>query len=242
MALEDPEKRFRQFLGIKFSVKRGYEYKRDYPEIAQLYRDGYTASQICDEMGIEPIKTNLNAVLYALRGNSNPGYGKIYEGLIPEDESSVLGLRNKSTGGQRGGAERVRRCIEEGLAPIPFTPEELSRYGKRGGNKNLEKRLGIHGLSGEETIKNARKGAETRGFTIMNPEELEFIQSLLEDPSYYHQPDSHPRYRGKPDYKKIKDILEEDLGIVRRRETLATLIKRKFPELLSEMKEKVLGE
>jgi hypothetical protein len=65
-------------------------------------------------------------------------------------------------------------CVNRHASPT-FHPEVCVKGGKKGGKKSFELRTGVHGLSSEEKIKNAKKGAKitseryAREFAVISP-------------------------------------------------------------------------
>jgi hypothetical protein len=124
----------RQQAAIRLAAATGDEIRRTFPEIAEEYRSGLTASELVVRHGLDQrygvsLRTATAAVRNAIRGYSGHGY-ESYQGLI---------------------ADRFERA---NLALA---------HDRRTGIEEYERKRGIHGLTREEKAAACRKGGLIRG-------------------------------------------------------------------------------
>lgn len=93
---------------LRVALSFGREIAEDNPEIAEMYREGFSHSKIADylldeaglRVGITSRTVLENAVQYALRGNPEGANRTAYSGLLDIDEYRMLSQRNRKNWGK----------------------------------------------------------------------------------------------------------------------------------------------
>jgi hypothetical protein len=153
---------------VASSISLGLLIQEDLPEIADLYREGYTQIEIVhlkklNEAYHVPVYIARAAVQRALSGHSGGFKIDPYPGLLSEKERKELEKQHRYEGRRRGGLEGGNKSYRESSGIFSEEYGERSEVSRRNALKSLEQKVGIHGLSREERIENSRKAVEARG-------------------------------------------------------------------------------
>jgi hypothetical protein len=111
---------------IKCACKVAMDIQKDYPGIAQDYRQmNIPTLNVCygisEDYGLKD-KTAEHYIWMALRGNSNPDKGELFEGLIEEEELFRIGEYHKRENLSRHRHVNARRTREDN------SQEKATRY------------------------------------------------------------------------------------------------------------------
>ncbi len=79
---------------LKKSINLGKILQNDYPEIAGLYREGYSLSKIIDELNIESVYA-IDGIQKAIIGHNGSFRIEAYEGLISKEERKKIEKERK---------------------------------------------------------------------------------------------------------------------------------------------------
>ena len=157
--------------------------QKDFPEIADAYREGRTHLQIVEDFDIvskydESLSVAKHAVYCAIRGYSG-NFGN-FEGLITDqNELERLCYEHHA----RCGRDMLKR--KQGA--FSLTLEERKKLASKVGRKNHELGIGIHAQTTKELKRNSAKGAIARGCVPWKSDELELVYRLSQFPEYqYH--------------------------------------------------------
>ena len=175
----------KQHGAVYHAVRIGRILVNDHPEIADMYREGMSYSEIVENLDVE-VEHNAskevarNSIYRAIRGHDG-SIGAKYGGLI-SDLDELVGLEHE-------------HYVENGKkAAKSINQETGERYvvegARKGGRKIVELRLGIYSLQ-----------------TLWRNGETESAYLLSLDPYYQHQKGAN---KGKGDWKEIAEVLNED--------------------------------
>ncbi len=159
---DDNELTPKQVRAIKLGVDLGKTFQNKHPEIVGLYRNGYSLSEIREELDI-PSKYGVServaraGVHRAIIGhNGNLGI-EAYDGLISEEERERIGREHRLEGSRivgcntRDGKKGIHgRTVEQRF-------KDGSKGGKISGSRVYENGIGIHGRSSEQMEEDGRK-------------------------------------------------------------------------------------
>ena len=206
-----------QITAIKRGVGLGRTLQKDYPEIADLYRQGYTLQKIVEKLDIKShynVSNNVacSGVHRAITGyHSNPKDG-FYDGLMDDNERESISRKHI----QKNGVKVGYMFLKERKGLFGITPKQLAEAGRKGGHKAGTKlyreKRGIHGRTPEQHREDSKKGARkgglksaiARGFVLWTEEELALAYQLSQQPKYqYHK----GQYKGKSNLIKIIEEL-----------------------------------
>lgn len=177
---DDPIIRLRQKLVIGLNIELGRTLHVTHPEIAELYRQGHTRSDIADELGVSGVygvskNVAISAVGFALRGyEGHLEWVSLdrYNGLLSDEELDRIAIEHNRECGKVIGQE----MYEKGIGIHGRSTEERSAAGRKGGRLAFENGLGIFGISPERKREIASKVGQRHyeqgtGFFAMTPEE-----------------------------------------------------------------------
>jgi hypothetical protein len=197
-----------QYLAITEALELAIQLQKDYPQIADMYREGKTRQEISDELrilsqyGIKSENVAVRAVGHALAGYTKPNFPHPFEGLMPGSELERLSREHIQTNGHEG------RIAKKGV--FSLTPEQTRANAILGGQASYENGLGINGYTPEERKKVSKKAVESRGelpwVEGLDKKgrhylgEVEYVMHLCEDPAYQHPSGQH---QGKPNWRII---------------------------------------
>jgi hypothetical protein len=188
--MEDNTNFSREQVGaITRSMELGRTLQKEHPEIAIIY--GYHPQtdipkmlDIQSEYGVSDDVARIG-VRYAINGHEGGFRIEGYVGLISdEEEREWIGREHNVQSGQRGG----RKQYEQGLGIHGRTAEQMSEDGREagliGGQIAYEQGIGVHGRTAEQMSKDGRKSAIARGLTPWSDEEKEFAYMLSQEQDY----------------------------------------------------------
>jgi len=161
-----------QISAIRRTIRLGFTLQNDYPEVAELYKQGSTQREIVETLGLQSkydVSRSIieNAVGRAIGGHSGGFDVKPYDGLLPPEEREKLvrdhrqecGIKSGALYGALGG----KKLYEEKRGVHAFTREERKVVGRRGGNKLYADRKGVHSMTSEELSDAGRRGGNISG-------------------------------------------------------------------------------
>ena len=186
---------------IKRSIELGRTLQQEHPEIADLYRQGYTLPDIVGELDIrtEYDVSNMVAqggVRRVLSGHNGSLGIRNYDGFLSKEEIERLGKEHMSEAGlrtyregmgiyamtpkQKRAASKMggRTAYEEGRGFHVMIPKEKKETAKMGGNKSYKEGKGIFGRTKEKISRNNREGGKRsyhlgKGAHALTPTEKE---------------------------------------------------------------------
>src|SRR3989344_4647842 len=167
-----------QIGGIRLTREIGSRLQKDFPEIADDYRNGMTSPEIIQKYKIHlrygiTIQIAKESVYCALYGNEG-GFGTVpYKGLF---------------------SERERKRVSGEHAQI---------YHSAGGRKTLELRVGVHGRTAEQRKEDHKKIISVKG-EVSWEDEIDTLFSLVQNPEYQFQ---QGPYKGRINTRLIAEKL-----------------------------------
>lgn len=181
--MKDKKLTNRQIAAMHINIELGMTLQQDHPEIAELYKKGYTLSKIVDKLNI---MSDYNASSEVARVGvycAIAGYdGKLgidsYNGLINSAERTRIGKEHI----KKVGIDLAKKMRKERKGIFTWTREQHSEAGKKGG------------------IKGGRRSVIARGFTLWTEDEISLAYQLSQQPEYQW---SEGKYKGKLNLKKI---------------------------------------
>ena len=234
----------KQIIAIRLERKIGKEIARDYPEIADDYRQSSTLKNIVQDYKFsEKYELSENTAQIATL--------RALEILISKEERQILGKEHIRKEGlkkyeegrgmfslsyedleewRRIGREKGqpisckiagRKVYNEKKGIFSRSKEKMKEDGIKGGKRLYELGLGIHAQSGEEKRKFNKMGLLARGYTPFSDEEKRYFFELCENPRYQH---SIGARKGRPDYRLISEEIEKRYRIKRTTATLNNLM------------------
>jgi hypothetical protein len=175
--------------GMIFSVQLGRKLQGEYPVIADDYRSGESMAEIIRKYDLTEIynvtyETARMAVRYALGGYDGQikiAKGDGFPGLIEsiEEKKKIANEHNSATGRKVG---LDLRDSKKGIFALSSATK--SEIGRKSGNAQLEKGIGIHAQTIDERRRLGRVAAESQGKTVFSDEEVAFIKEKIIDPEY----------------------------------------------------------
>ena|SRR3989344_875507 len=173
------------------------------PGIADLYRNGFSYSQIAEQLEIagsyKVSKGTANAIVcMAIKGHKEDYGMPALAGLISEDEQSRLAKIHREESGRNNGKDSLKRKV----GMHAQTPQERSEHSLR----NYRNGRGLGGLSHEARVKigkkAGRKTALVKGYTpwkeAENDREIperDFLGYLSYSPYFIYTTGSHQKKR-----------------------------------------------
>jgi len=162
---------------IRKCIELGRTLQKDYPEIADLYRNGMFQGEISDQLGTASHygvsqKVAKNAVGYAITGSGEMWDLKPYGGLISEEERKNIAKQHKQRNNQI--------LYEQHKGAHGRTLEQRIAHGHKGGTNAFAQNKGIHGRSLEQMRADGIKGGRSsyeqgKGIHAQTPEERKKI-------------------------------------------------------------------
>ena len=201
----------KQFGVIKKGTKLGQTLQQDYPDIAKLWEQFGSYSEVADYLNIQlEYRVGCNvaklAVVMAISGYEGCFRIPAYEGLITKEEKEKIATKHLQEG--------RRKTYEEGMGVHGRTSEQHREDGSKGGCKTYKERIGVHGRNSEQRTEDSSKGGREvykkglgiyrrnseqhredsrkgareacilQGFTLWTSEEEEFAYQLSQQPEY----------------------------------------------------------
>lgn len=201
----------KQIVAIRKSLELATQLQRDFPEIADDFRNGVYTSEIVSKYNLiqrygVSREVAQGAVYRALRGYKG-GFGlDSYNGLINEGELEKLSKEHQSRSGSYFGPITYEKRL--GIFSIP--EEEMKdickKAGKIGGKKIVELRLGIHGRTLEQMSEDGKTAVIARGQVPWEHNEGEYAYNLSQRSAYRIQKGPG---KGKINTKLIAEEINE---------------------------------
>lgn len=187
---------------IKKSIGLGKTLQKEHPEIAELYKKGYSLLKIVEKINVQleygvGNSVSSSGVHRAIVGHCG-GFGiEAFKGLIPnKEEREEIGRKHR--------VECSQKIYEEGKGIHGRTAEKIIEDARKGGNisgrKNYEKGKGVHGRSTKQMSEDGRKSAIARGLVLWIDEEMKSVCQLSLKTEFQH---SKGRNKGTPNYELI---------------------------------------
>lgn len=177
-----------QVHAIRYAINLGFKIQKDFPEIADDYRNKHSASAIVAKYSLDTfygVKTILaeKAVNRALRGyDGHLKVGKLetYPGLIEAEEMKALGVEHQQENRSRMG----NTVVKEGKGIFALSVERRREIARERGAQTLAAKTGIHAMTFEERVEHGRRNALLRGQKPYTDQEIDLVAKLMEDPKY----------------------------------------------------------
>ena len=176
----DTRIRARQKGIIALDIELGRTIQQDHSEVAELYRQGRTHSQIVAELNLCEVydvsnkvaKTAVHFALAGYKGHLEWVTLDQYVGLLSNEELDKIATEHNAECGRTIGQE----TYEKGLGIFSMTPEERSEAGRKGGRVAFEEGTGVFSIGPERRREIASKVGQRHyeqgtGFFSMTPEE-----------------------------------------------------------------------
>jgi|GEM_PF-2343795 hypothetical protein len=222
---------------LRRAISLGQNVKRDFPEIAQAYRDGKTLAEIVEkynltERYVAQKKVAPRAVHYALTGYGGGLDLEPYQGLISDPEERVrLCKEHLRAAGKKRGEEATRNGSGIHAYPPGESRDKQPEYyhGQRGGLISKERKVGAMGLSGEQHRQNGLLGGLLgtikRGNVPWEDEERRYVWELAQEPDFQYQRGRRVVVESSKIARQINMIYHNGKW-VRTPESIETIIKR----------------
>jgi hypothetical protein len=211
---------------IKRSISLGRQLNQDHPELLTMYRSGSTLNQISEKLELCAVynvtpEVARGAVSHALRGHKGQNNLPAYAGLASPEELDRLTAEHKLQGFLRADLPKHMDSAQatarsRGVAIYGIPKERLRKLGRAGGGisgkHNLDRKIGIFSLKGEELSEVSRMGVIASGKTpwmqgdLNRPSELDFALMLSEMLEYRHQGD---KSEGRPNWRLIAETVNQ---------------------------------
>lgn len=201
-----------RWAAIRKSIHLGRMLIEEHPEIADLWRQGFSRPEIIRRLNI---KQDYDVSEYIARGGvCRAIYGheggfdtESYEGLLPdaEERKRIFDEHHRETG---------IKILKQKVGLYGRTPDQHSkdshRGGSKGGRRAYELKVGVHARTPEQLSKDNTKASHmaliSRGYILWSDEEKEEAYRLSQQPEYIWQESTRP---GTPNYRKIAERLNE---------------------------------
>jgi hypothetical protein len=202
-----------QAKALRAILMRARELQALYPEVATLYREGNTCTQIKDYLVGEGVEGRcLDKVIgYIIRGHDGGLGVDSYEGLIPDEKEREEIAHTHHT-------ENGESLTQNGLG-IHGRPKDkriidARKAGQAAGRVVKERGLGFCGMTREKLAVVSQKGVQRRGDTswegsyseLTGKSEEDYLQDCATLRTYIIQ--SGPN-KGRHDCKGLADVLNE---------------------------------
>lgn len=204
----------KQIGAIKKSLEIGRRLTQEHPEIAKLYKCGYSQPEIVSYLDLAKKYHTTNVIARVSVSHALRGYdGHLeqilddqYNGLLDDNELDLLLQEHNSAGGSKGGKASLQKRRNDKSGIHGLSSKQLKDNGIKGGQKCYDEKIGIHSLSRKERQSNSKKGTIALGFVNWTDKENAYLKSLVSDEKYqYHK----GRHFGKPNYPKITQELNQ---------------------------------
>lgn len=186
-----------QAAAIKTAAKLGVRLQIEHPEVAELYRRGFSYRRIQSHLSIPELYGTTEAVALNAARCAIAGYAG---GLGIEQYDGIIALEELKTLEQAHQKENQRAAKENKLGIWGLSKEQLKRTGK----KALEQKLGVHSFTHEELREASALGSIARGYIQWTEEEIQDAVSMSQSPEYQHH---SGRVIGRPNMELIAQVL-----------------------------------
>ncbi|HJX50305.1 hypothetical protein A3K73_00335 [Candidatus Pacearchaeota archaeon RBG_13_36_9] len=184
-----------QIGAIKEAARVGKLLQRDFPGIAEDYRNGFTGLQIAEKHRLSKIynineKIAIVSISCALGGNNGAYRSEKYGGLI-EDYSELKRLSKEHKGRDKSPAvlnklKRLgKKAYREKTGIHGLSDEDRSAFSRDGGKETKKRETGLFGMTSEERKEASRKANLSLGHILWSDEERDFAYQLSQNPEYH---------------------------------------------------------
>ena len=157
----------RQYAALKGSINLGRVLQEEHQGIVDFFRGGLSYRKISKKLDIPKNygvseRVAMSAIRYSLAGYDGKysNCGESYNGIIDILEIETLAHEHRVESSSLVGQVVGPILVKEKKGMFGRSPEERSEDGRKGGNKTLEIRVGIHKLTPKERIDASTSGGE----------------------------------------------------------------------------------